>query len=127
MQGSGGIIRVLVADDDEDIRSLVTDVIAGHESMEIVGTANDGEEAVKRAEELKPDLVVMDWAMPGGGGDRATQQITATQPETKILAISAYEPSQASYVMGTAGSVGFLAKPFTPKDLIEAIESATRW
>ena len=123
----GKTIRVLVADDDPDIRSLVTDVIAREDSMELVGTANSGEEAVKLADEQKPDLVVMDWAMPGGGGDQAAKQITSRQPETRILGVSAHDPGQASYVMQTAGSVGFLPKPFTPSQLAEAIRSATRW
>ena len=73
--------------------------------MELVGTANSCDEAIKVAEEQRPDLIVMDWAMPGGG-DQATKQITSRLPETRILAVSAHDPTQASYAMGTAGSVG---------------------
>ena len=81
--------------------------------------------AVAREEE--PDVVILDWMMPGGGGAKAAAEISATLPDTRIVGITAGDAAVASYEMGTHGAVAFLQKGFGAAELVEAIRSATRW
>lgn len=120
-------LRVMIADDDPDIRELLQTVIEREPNLELAGAANDGEEAVKVAAEVQPDVAILDWAMPGGGGDRAAASLTANDPDLRVIGISAMGAHEASYVMQTAGAVAFLSKPFTKDQLVEAIQSAARW
>jgi DNA-binding NarL/FixJ family response regulator len=120
-------IRVIVADDDEDIRQLLADMITPDESMELVGTAEDANSAVELAEETDPDVAVLDWIMPNGGGPKAATDILAHRPETRIVGISAGDAISASLQMGTTGAVAFLKKGFSRSELAEAIHSAVRW
>ena len=124
--GTPGGKRIIVADDDPDIRSLVSDVVSRATGMELVGAAGDADEAVRLAHDLLPDVVVLDWAMPGGG-DQAALLITKAHPSMRVVAISAMDEMEASYVMQTAGAVAFLSKPFKPAELTDVIESAARW
>ena len=120
-------IRVIVADDDEDICQLLADMITRDASVELVGTAQDATSAIKLAEETEPDVAVLDWMMPNGGGPKAATDILARRAETRIVGISAGDAVSASLQMGTTGAVAFLQKGFNRSELIEAIHSAVRW
>jgi DNA-binding NarL/FixJ family response regulator len=119
-------IRVIVADDDEDIRKLLGDMINRDPSVELVGTAEDADSAIELAKATKPDVAVLDWMMPNGGGPHAASEITARWPDTRIVGISAGDPVSASLQMGTTGAGAFLEKGFSRAELVEAIQSALR-
>ena len=120
-------LRILIADDDGDIRELLETLIEREPDMELAGVATDGAEAMTLADEVEPDVVVLDWAMPGATGDAAAAALTAKYPDLRIVAISAMAGQEASYVMQTAGAVAFVQKPFTKEQMLEAIRSAARW
>ena len=120
-------IRVLVADDDEDIRELLSDMINREDAVELVGAAEEANSAIELAEQTKPDVAVLDWMMPNGGGPKAAAEISARSPDVRIVGISAGDAVSASLQMGTTGAVAFLEKGFTRQELVEAIQSAVRW
>jgi CheY-like chemotaxis protein len=120
-------IRVVVADDDDDIRALIGEYVSRDPSLELVGSACDTGDAVRVVGELEPDVAIVDWMMPGGGGGVATGQIKANNPETKVIGFTGGDPNQASYDMMTAGAVSFLRKPCTKDELLEAIHGSLRW
>jgi DNA-binding NarL/FixJ family response regulator len=120
-------IRVLVADDDEDIRELLSDMINREDAVELVGAAHEANSAIELAEQTNPDVAVLDWMMPNGGGPKAAAEITARLPDVRIVGISAGDAVSASLQMGTTGAVAFLEKGFSRQELVEAIQSAVRW
>ena len=117
-------IRVLVADDSEVVREFLADVMNGNDSVELVGTASDANSAIELAKQTEPDVAVLDWMMPNGGGPRAAEELKAQRDEIRIVGISAEDPVAASVQMKTTGAVAFLVKGFTGEQLIEAIHSA---
>jgi DNA-binding NarL/FixJ family response regulator len=120
-------VRVLVADDDEDIRELLADMITRDDTVELVGAASDAREVVKLAEEIEFDVAVLDWMMPEGGGPKAAEELKSRNEDVRIVGISAGDPVAASMQMSTTGAVAFLEKGFSRDELIEAIHSAKRW
>jgi DNA-binding NarL/FixJ family response regulator len=125
--GESQTIHVVIADDDDDIRTLVTDLLSDQPGVEVVGTAADTDGAIETISELKPEVAIIDWVMPGGGGGKATGEIKAVSPETKVIAFTGADANQASYDMMTHGAVGFVQKPCTREQLMEAITAAMRW
>ena len=127
-RGSGEkTIRVVVADDDADIRALLATIVEREDGLELAGSASDTDEAISIARTEEPDVVILDWMMPGGGGAKAAAEISAILPSTRIVGITAGDAAVASYEMGTHGAVAFLKKGFGAAELVEAIHSATRW
>ena len=120
-------LRVLVADDEEDIRSLLADVIEREPTLELVGVAEDTDEAIALVQKVDPDVAVLDWMMPGGGGARAAQAIKDQGLQARVVAITAGDPSVAAYEMMSAGAVAFLEKGCTPAEIVDAIKAAVRW
>ena len=126
MEGEKTPVRVLVADDEDDIRSWLELMISNEESLELVGAAADAEEAVRLAVETRPDAVVLDWIMPGGGG-YAAKEINDRVPEARVIAFTAADTMEASYDMLHAGAVGLLAKGCPSEELVRAIHSAVKF
>ena len=127
MEAAGERLRILIADDDEDTRLLLSEALSEEPSVELVGAAGDTAEAVKMAQELQPDVAILDWAMPGGGGAKAAGDIKAQQPSIAVIALTGMDPTAASYDMLKAGAVAFLSKGCTIDELMSAVRSATRW
>ena len=127
MQAGDKTIRVVVADDDADIRDLLAAIVEREDGLELAGSASDAAEAVSIVLAEEPDVVILDWMMPGGGGAKAAADISAALPSTRIVGITAGDAAVASYEMGTHGAVAFLQKGFNAAELVEAIRSATRW
>jgi two-component system sensor histidine kinase KdpD len=115
-----------VADDAPSIREALCDLLSSSEHIEVVGAAADADQAVALALRERPDVVLVDVKMPGGGGPRATREILATLPETKILAVSAYEDRRTVVDMLRQGAVGFVVKGTAAKELIDAIRRSAR-
>jgi DNA-binding NarL/FixJ family response regulator len=119
--------RIVIADDDESTRMLLTEALSDEPSVEIVGAAKDGDEAVELVAELNPDVAILDWSMPGLGGARAAQEIKSRCPEVRIVALTGMDAMEASYEMMSAGAVAFLQKGGSVEELVETIHSAARW
>jgi two-component system, NarL family, response regulator NreC len=116
-------IRILVAEDHELFRKGICSLIEKVPEMEIVGEALDGEEAVRKARELEPDIVIMDVMMPGMNGIDAARLIHQSSLKTRIITLSLH--SDREYIVGMlkAGSSGYLLKDSAFQEMIEAIRS----
>ncbi len=117
------MIRVLLADDHELLRSGVAGILASDPGIEVVGECDDGPTAVAEATRLSPDLVLMDVQMPGGDGITATADLLATCPSTRVMVLTMFDLDE--YVLGAlrAGASGFLIKTTPPADLIAAVKA----
>jgi len=120
-------VRVLVADDDALIRSALSDLIEGRPGLALVGTVGDAESAIALAISSRPDVAVLDYRLPGGGGVHAAREITRLCPGTAVLCLSAYgDPGTASKMLG-AGAREFLVKGVsTNEDIVASILAAAR-
>ncbi len=116
-------IRVLIVDDQPLIRHSLRLIVDGEPDLAAVGEAESGEEAVARAEELRPDLVLMDVRMPGGDGIEATRRIVsiAALESTRVLVLSMFELDEYVDAALRAGASGFLLKDAPPEQLADAI------
>jgi two-component system chemotaxis response regulator CheY len=123
----GAAIRVLIADDDPMIRLTMSALINREAGLELVGEAQDADEAIEMAARRRPDVVLLDFNMPGGGGVRAAAEIREHNPQVKLVALSADDSPGAQYDMTRAGAVGFVAKGAEDAQLVAVIRSAARW
>ena len=126
MEGTEARIRVLVADDDPLARELVAAIVSGDDSLELVAAAENAEGAVNLAAQHTPDVAVLDWVMPGGGGPQAARGIERVSPNTRIVALTASDSQEASLDMLRAGAQSFLVKGGPPGELVATIHRATR-
>lgn len=121
-------MRLLLADDQALLRHSLRIAIEREHDLTVVGEAGTGNEAVARARELRPDLVLMDIRMPDGDGIFATEQIvnTADLGHTRVLVLSMFEIDEYVYGALKAGASGFLLKDARPDQLIEAIRRVNK-
>jgi DNA-binding NarL/FixJ family response regulator len=117
------LTRVLVADDDDLVRAGLLEVLSNDPTIEIVGQAATGREAVERARRLAPDVVLMDVRMPDLDGIMATRELTRAASRARVLILTTFE--QDDYVFGAlrAGASGFLLKRARPEELIAAVHT----
>src|SRR5512132_1930705 len=116
-------IRILLADDHAVVRQGFKALLGAQPDMEIVGEAANGREAVELAEQGKPDIVVMDVAMPELNGIEATRRLLASLPHTRVIALSMHKDSVYVREVLRAGARGYLLKDSPPADLLSAIRS----
>jgi two-component system, NarL family, response regulator NreC len=119
-------IRILIADDHEVVRDGVRALLEKQTDMEVVGEASDGREAAQMAEELRPDVVVMDVGMPNLNGIDATRRILAEDPQIAVVILSMHQDE--SYVLRSlkAGAKGYLLKESLRRDVLEAIRAVSQ-
>jgi len=118
--------RIVIADDHEVVRKGLRAILEAHPGWEVCGEAADGRSAVERAEELRPDVIVVDIGMPHLNGLEATRQILKNQPDTKVLILSVYESEQLVEEVLDAGARGYVLKSDASRDLVRAIEELQR-
>ena len=116
-------VRVLVVDDHEPMRQWVCSTLRTRPELQVIGEASDGLEAVHKAQELHPDLIVLDIGLPTLNGLDAARHIHALIPESKILFLSQH--SSAEIVEGalSSGAVGYVIKMHAGTDLLNAVEA----
>jgi len=124
---SGAPIRIMVADDDEVIKLLVATIAEHEPSLELVGTAADAAEAVEVAVMRRPQVVLLDFDMPRGGGTQAATGILRELPETRVVGLSANESQLAMLDMARAGAVGYIVKGAAPAEIVDTIRSSARY
>jgi DNA-binding NarL/FixJ family response regulator len=117
------VIRVLVADDQTLVRDGFRMILDAQEDMEVVGEAADGLEAVERARELRPDVVLMDVRMPGRDGLDATRDVVRDLPETHVLILTTFDLNEYVYEAMRAGASGFLLKDVPRAQLVDGIRT----
>jgi DNA-binding NarL/FixJ family response regulator len=113
-------VRLIIADDDALARALIEAIVERDRELELVGSAEDAERAVQLASEHQPDVAVLDWVMPGGGGEAAARAILLCSPGTKIVALTPPETDTAD--VGVARST--LVKGSPPEELLRTIRAA---
>jgi two-component system, NarL family, response regulator LiaR len=116
-------IKILLAEDHVIVRESIRQSLERRSNFQVVGEASDGEEAVRMALELKPDVVIMDISMPKLNGIEATKKIKGSQPSITILALTAYDYEQYIFPLLAAGAAGYLLKDVSSRELIHAIET----
>jgi DNA-binding NarL/FixJ family response regulator len=117
------MIRILIADDHEVVRSGLRRILESQPKWEVVGDASDGKEAIAKALELEPDIAVLDYALPMVNGIEATRQIRARLPRTEVLIFTMHDNETLIRDLLAAGARGFLLKSDASRFLLAAIES----
>lgn len=119
-------IRILLADDHAVVRKGFHLILSAQSDMEIVGEAANGREVLEMAEQLQPDVVVMDVAMPELNGIEATRRLATNVPHARVLALSMHKDSVYVREILRAGARGYLLKDSTDSDLLAAVRAVTR-
>jgi NarL family two-component system response regulator LiaR len=116
-------IRVLLADDHAVVRKGIEALLETEESMEVAGTAANGEEAVVRAAHLKPDVILLDLQMPKKSGIEAIAEIKEHDPQAHILVLTSFSEDDKVFAAIKAGASGYMLKDASPQELIAAIRN----
>jgi DNA-binding NarL/FixJ family response regulator len=119
-------IRILIVDDHPIVRSGIASVLASQPDFEVVGEAANGEEAIRQAGELAPDLVLMDLRMPVRNGVDATAEIVRMQPNTRVVVLTTYASDGEVIRAIEAGAVGYLLKDVPHDELFRALRAVAR-
>jgi NarL family two-component system response regulator LiaR len=119
-------IRVLLVDDHAVVRKGMRALLDREAGIEVVGEAEDGEQAVRAADRLRPDVILMDLEMPRVGGIEATQQISAAHPESRIVVLTSHAAEEDVFPALKAGAQGYLLKHSAPEEVLQAIRQAHR-
>jgi DNA-binding NarL/FixJ family response regulator len=121
-------LRVLLADDQDLVRTGVRMILEAEDDLEVVGEARNGSEAIAMSRRLRPDVIVMDIRMPVLDGVEATRQITALDPPlpTRVLVLTTYDLDEYVFAALRAGAAGFLLKHAPGEDLVTGIRTVAR-
>jgi DNA-binding NarL/FixJ family response regulator len=114
-------IRILIADDHAVVRDGTRQILVQEPDLDVVAEAADGAEAIRLAGVVKPDVAIIDIAMPGVDGIEATKQIKAKYPTIAVLILSAYDDDQFVFSLLEAGAAGYLLKSVRGRELIDAV------
>jgi len=125
MNGGKGMnrIKLLVADDHKIFRQGIKKLLEEEKDLQVVGEAKDGRDAVKKTQELKPDVVLMDVAMADLNGLQATRQIKKTVPDTKVLMVTMHKNEEYVLQSFQAGASAYVLKEGAVEELVAAIRS----
>ncbi|KDQ70878.1 regulator [Streptomyces sp. NTK 937] len=121
-----GKTRILLADDHALVRRGVRLILDGEPDLQVVAEAGDGAEAIEKARSTRPDLAVLDIAMPRLTGLQAARELSRTMPELRILMLTMYDNEQYFFEALKVGASGFVLKSVADRDLVEACRAAMR-
>jgi DNA-binding NarL/FixJ family response regulator len=116
-------VRIMLADDHPLIREAIGHLVAGAPEFELVGEAADGKECLARIDELHPDILILDIAMPGMNGEQVARELRHRHPELKIIALSGYTDRQFVRAMTRAGAKGYVVKSASGRELVQALRA----
>ncbi len=116
-------IRIIIVDDHAVVRSGLEQLLATTDDIELVGTASNGNEAIERVDELRPDVVLMDLSMPELDGVEATRRISETHPASHVLVLTSFSDQTRILDAISAGADGYLLKHSDPDDIADAIRA----
>jgi DNA-binding NarL/FixJ family response regulator len=116
--------RVLIADDDADIRGFLAAFVSSDPAFKMVGVAADADEAIQLAQEHQPEAALVDVAMPGGGGLRVVRELQTFSPGTSVVALSAYDERNIVIEMLQAGAMSYLVKGATREQILHSLHRA---
>lgn len=119
-------VRILIVDDQALFREALAALLEVQPEIEVVGEAGNGEQAVRLAAELRPDVVLMDLRMPVLDGIAATARLRLEQPEVRVLALTTFDDDADVFAALRAGAVGYLLKDVSSTRLVEALVAARR-
>ena len=119
-------LRILVVDDHETVRHGICSLLRAEPDFDVICEGADGIEAVSRAEELQPDVIVLDISMPGMNGLEAAQRIRKVSPPSRIVFLSQHETTQIITEVFRIGGYGYVAKSDAAHDLVSAVRSASQ-
>lgn len=120
------MIRVLIADDHATIRDSIAHLLEQHSELTVVGHAADGREAIELAQQVRPDVVVMDVSMPTLDGVAATRLLRDTAPDVRVVAFSTWDDDATRARMADAGASAYVTKGEPIDTLVQAIRHAAR-
>ena len=120
------MIRILLVDDQALFREGLSTLLSVQPDLEVVGEAGNGEEALRVAASLHPDVVLMDLQMPVLDGVAATRRLRAAQPECRVIVLTTFDDGEYVFEGLRAGAVGYLLKDAPSEKLVEAIRAAAR-
>jgi DNA-binding NarL/FixJ family response regulator len=121
--GERQIIQVLLADDHSAIREGIRTYIARQKGIKVVGEASGGEETIWQTNRLRPDILILDVAMPRVNGVDVAKQVRRMVPETRIIALSVYDNNEYVAAMVRSGAMGYVSKNDPPATLVQAIRA----
>jgi NarL family two-component system response regulator LiaR len=119
-------IRVLLVDDHAIVRDGIRSLLTTEPDIRVVGEAGNGKDGVLMAEQLQPDVILMDLVMPEMGGIEATRRIMAGQPRARILVLTSFDAEEKVFPAIKAGAMGYLLKDSDSEDLVRAIRQVHR-
>ncbi|HXV93812.1 MAG TPA: response regulator transcription factor, partial [Pseudonocardia sp.] len=119
-------VRVLLVDDQALFREALATLLDVRDDVEVVGEAGNGDEALRRAADLGPDVVLMDLRMPVLDGIAATRRLRVEQPEVRVIALTTFDDDEDVFAALRAGAVGYLLKDVSSERLVEALLAAAR-
>ncbi len=120
------MIRILVVDDHNVVRAGLCRLLSGEGNIEVVGQTGSGREAVRMAQELTPDIVLLDYNLPDQDGLETTRQIAESCIDTRVLILTMYESEEYATRLIRAGASGFLVKAASATELLSAISKVSR-
>ncbi len=121
-----GKIRILIVDDHGIVRAGVRSLLEGQPDIEVVGEAAGGEEAIEKAIRFRPELVLMDIAMPGMNGIEATRRVKKELPDVSVLVLSMHDDEEFFFPVLRAGASGYILKEAEPRELLYAIDTVNQ-
>ncbi len=120
------MIKVIIVDDENIVRYGIKSLLSEESGIKVIAEVSSGEDALKQARALKPDVVIMDVKMPGIGGLEATRRLTKVDPSIRVIALTVYGDEPVPSRVLQAGAMGYLTKGSSPAEMVDAIKMVFR-